>query len=190
MSRIIAGAVGSLRLISPAKTTRPTSDRVKESLFSTLESADEISGRKVLDLFAGTAALGLEAISRGAASLTAVEKTRSAAAVCKKNIELVLSALQKQQLSPTVLLVEQECDSFLKKNQESFDLVFIDPPYDLAGDKLEEILTQLISALAPGALVVLEKSSRSSEPRATGYIVENRKTYGDTEVLFLRASVQ
>ncbi len=74
MSRIIAGRVGSLRLGTAANVTRPTSDRVKESLFSSLESLDVLSGARVLDLFAGTAALGLEAISRGAASLVAVEK--------------------------------------------------------------------------------------------------------------------
>ncbi len=190
MSRIIAGSVGSLRLSAPAKTTRPTADRVKESLFSALESAGVIAGSKVLDLFAGTAALGLEAISRGANSLTAVEKARAAAAVCKKNIEVVSAALEKQHVSARIQLVEQDCESFLKKNQEKFDLVLIDPPYDFEHMKLAAIFSELTKSLSSDALVVLEKSSRASDPKLLGFGIQNRKTYGDTEVLFIRASAQ
>ncbi|MEY5146608.1 MAG: rRNA ((966)-N(2))-methyltransferase RsmD [Actinomycetota bacterium] len=190
MSRIIAGSVGSLRLSAPAKTTRPTADRVKESLFSALESASVIEGSKVLDLFAGTAALGLEAISRGARSLTSVEKARAAAEVCRKNIEAVAAALQKQKLSAQIQLIEQDCESFLKKNKELFDLVLIDPPYDLQPAKLAAIFSELKKSLSPDALVVLEKSSRASEPEFAGYEIHNRKQYGDTEVLFIRAIAQ
>jgi 16S rRNA (guanine966-N2)-methyltransferase len=163
---------------------------VKESLFSALESAGVIEGSKVLDLFAGTAALGLEAISRGASSLTAVEKARAAAAVCKKNIEAVSAALAKQQLSAQIQLFEQDCESFLKKNKEKFDLVLIDPPYDFDPMKLAAIFFELTESLSPDALVVLEKSSRASEPEFSGFTIQNRKTYGDTEVLFIRASAQ
>lgn len=190
MSRIIAGRVGSLRLGTAANVTRPTSDRVKESLFSSLESLDVLSGARVLDLFAGTAALGLEAISRGAASLVSVEKSKAAALVCKKNIELVQSALAKQQVQAEVQLITKDAESFLKSNNSEFDLVLIDPPYEMTNQKLTEVSQLLSGSLAKDALVVVERSSRHEMPELLGLELQSQKSYGDTSVYFFRVSAQ
>ena len=130
MSRIISGLAGSLRLAQGAKDTRPTADRVKESVFASLESFDQITGANVLDLFAGTGALGLEALSRGAKSLTLVEKSKSALEVCRKNSESVQASLAKQGVAVEVSLRHADALVFLKSNAERYDLVFIDPPYN------------------------------------------------------------
>lgn len=190
MSRIIAGRIGSLRLATAANVTRPTADRVKESLFSSLESLDALSGAKVLDLFAGTAALGLEAISRGATSLVAVEKSKAAALVCKKNIELAQSALAKQHVTTNVQLMTVDAESFLKSNNSEFDLVLIDPPYEMTNQKLTEICQLLTKSLATNALVVVERSSRQEVPEPRGLELQNHKKHGDTSVYFFRASAQ
>jgi len=190
VSRIIAGLVGSLRLTSPAKVTRPTSDRVKESLFSSLESMDALVGTRVLDLFAGTAALGLEAISRGAKNLVAVEKSKAAADICQKNIDLVQNALAKQALRPEIHLINKDAKGFLKSNKSEFDLVLIDPPYEMTNDELAETCQLLIDSLAPGALVVVERSSREVIPELANFSLQSQKSYGDTAVYFFRARAQ
>lgn len=190
MSRIIAGLAGSLRLTPPANLTRPTSDRVKEGLFSSLESMAALAGSRVLDLFAGTAALGLEAISRGAQNLIAVEKSKAASLVCQKNIDLVQSALAKQGVKPEIQLLNKDAESFLKSGKSEFDLVLIDPPYEMTNQKLAEIAQLLIRSLAPGALVVVERSSREIMLELAGLNLQSQKTYGDTSVYFFRASAQ
>ena len=190
MSRIISGQIGSLRLASAASATRPTADRVKESLFSSLESIDAIEGSQVLDLFAGTAALGLEAISRGAKSLIAVEKARAAQLVCEKNFELVRNALDKQGQSIQLTLKRQDVESYLASTAEKFDLVFVDPPYDFAPAKLIEILQKMVHLLNHGALVVVERSSKDKAIEVAGLDLQNSKTYGDTAVYFFRPNAQ
>lgn len=190
MSRIIAGLVGSLRLAGPANVTRPTADRVKESLFSSLESIDAVAGARVLDLFAGTAALGLEAISRGAKALVAVEKSKVASDVCAKNIELVKSALAKQQISPEIQLITKDAEGFLRSNSSAFDLVLIDPPYEMVNSQLAETLLQLARSLTDDALVVVERSSRELVPELAGLGLQSQKTYGDTSVYFFRLNAQ
>jgi 16S rRNA (guanine966-N2)-methyltransferase len=190
MSRIIAGQIGSLRLASASSDTRPTSDRVKESLFSSLESLDALQGSRVLDLFAGTGALGLEAISRGAASLVSVEKARAAQAVCKKNFELARSALEKQSIPADFTLKGQDVDGYIKSAQDQFDLVFVDPPYDFSTEKLVSVLTSLVALLKPDSLVVVERSSRDKELQVPGLVMQNSKNYGDTAVFFFRVSAQ
>ena len=190
MSRIIAGRVGSLRLATAANATRPTSDRVKESLFSSLETTTALAGVRVLDLFAGTAALGLEAISRGAESLVAVEKSKAAALICLRNIQLVQSALAKQQITVSIQLLTKDAEGFLRTNQSQFDLVFIDPPYEMSNQKLTEVLDLLTRSLAAGALVVVERGSREELPEFAELQLQSQKSYGDTCVYFLRASAQ
>ena len=111
MTRIIGGVLGSLRLKGPAKSTRPTSDRVKESVFSILESKGAIEEARVLDLFAGTGALGLEAASRGAASVTLVERDPAAAKVCEENLKQAASGLAKSGLKSYVKLVRSDAKS-------------------------------------------------------------------------------
>jgi 16S rRNA (guanine966-N2)-methyltransferase len=184
VTRIIAGAVGSLRLKGPAKATRPTSDRVKESVFAKLEALGVIEGATVLDLYAGTGALGLEAASRGAASVVLVEKDRAAAEVCKANLEVVTTALGKQSLSPKISLQVLSVEKFLKISHAA-NLVFIDPPYELDNAAVESTLAALVGASAE-MLIILERSSKSELPVLPVQLEElDLKSFGDTKVWFL-----
>jgi 16S rRNA (guanine966-N2)-methyltransferase len=144
VTRIISGAAGSLRLKGPAKATRPTSDRVKESVFAKLESMGAIADARVLDLYAGTGALGLEAASRGATSVTLVEKDPAAAAVCAENLKAIQSSFQRQGFACELKLEKLDAKNFSSKSRPGFDLVFIDPPYDLANQAVEFILGDLV----------------------------------------------
>ena len=125
MTRIISGRAGSLTLEVPASGTRPTSDRVRESLFSALESSDSIRDAAVLDLFAGSGALGLESASRGAAAVTLVERSAAAAAIAKRNAAKVARALGG---SPAAKVKATSVIAYLRGATETFDLVFIDTP--------------------------------------------------------------
>ena len=186
VTRIISGAAGSLRLQGPAKTTRPTSDRVKESVFAKLESMGAIADARVLDLYAGTGALGLEAASRGAASVTLVEKDPAAAAVCAENLKAIGSSFQKQGFECELKLEKLDAKSFVSKSKSGFDLVFIDPPYELANQAVELLLADLASSLNTESVVVVERDSRSEElTLPQGLNLESRKNYGDTSVFFL-----
>lgn len=158
MTRIIAGSAGGRRLRTPPGSgTRPTSDRVREALFSRLAHLDALTGAHVLDLYAGSGALGLEALSRGAASAQLVESDRRAAQVCRENAAATgLSGVRVQ--ASTV-------ERFLATGGGgSVDLAFLDPPYDLDEPRLQSVLEALIEWLAPDALVVVERSARSPEP--------------------------
>jgi 16S rRNA (guanine966-N2)-methyltransferase len=188
VSRIIAGLAGSIKLKSAAKATRPTSDRVKESVFAKLESMSAIDGARVLDLFAGTGALGLEAASRGASSVTLVERDHAAAAVCTENLKAIHASLQKQGQVCEIKLEKQDVKNYLVRNRSGFDLVFIDPPYELANEAVELLLDELAGSLSPEALVVVERDSRSPVLKfPEGLSLESRKNYGDTSVYFLEA---
>ena len=182
MTRIIGGVLGSLRLKGPAKATRPTSDRVKESIFSILESRDAIHDARVLDLFAGTGALGLEAASRGARSVTLIERDPAAAKVCDENLKQVAEGLSKSGLKSDVRLVRTDAKSYLKKS-EPVDLVFIDPPYELAHDQILTLLGAL--NLSDPGTVVLERPTNDEAPALEGFFLEQEKSYGDTKVFFL-----
>ncbi|MEY4971432.1 MAG: hypothetical protein RLZZ404_358, partial [Actinomycetota bacterium] len=130
MTRIIGGIAGSRQLTSPAKVTRPTSDRIRESIFNRLASRDRLDNEKVLDLYAGTGALALEAISRGAISAMLVERDGKAAAVCIKNCQLVQKALEKEGFFEAVTKVaNKSVQNFLNTDTAEYSLVFIDPPY-------------------------------------------------------------
>ena len=183
MSRIIGGVVGSLRLKGPANATRPTSDRVKESVFSILESMDALDGSVVVDLFAGTGALGLEAASRGATSVTLVERDRAAAAICKENISLVDSGLRKSGAESSISLRQESAERFLKTASQA-DLIFIDPPYEFSNSDLSRLLEQI--PCFPGAVIVLERSSKSQEQELPqSYSRLREVSYGDTAIFFL-----
>jgi len=184
MTRIIGGVAGSLKLAPPAKTTRPTSDRVRESIFNRLESRDILDGAKVLDLYAGTGALGLEAISRSAGEAILVESSKPAAEICRKNAEAVGKAT-----GVLAKVVAQNVKTYLAAvTSKKFDLVFIDPPYDVTNHELEQNLENLQAALGKDFVVVVERSSRTAEPTwPAGYSLELRKDYGDTSVYWLTA---
>ncbi len=188
MTRIIAGTAGSLPLDVPDAGTRPTSDRVRESLFGALESAGSLAGARVLDLFAGSGALGLEAVSRGAASADLVEKSPRAAAVVQRNAAKVAKAVGAQ----TSLRVHRTAvDAYLRATRGPFDLVFIDPPYDLGDSELSATLELLVPLLADGAVVVVERATRSPEPALpVGLEPVRSKRYGDTTLWWVSLSGQ
>ncbi|HEY2680601.1 MAG TPA: 16S rRNA (guanine(966)-N(2))-methyltransferase RsmD [Candidatus Udaeobacter sp.] len=179
--RVIAGSAGGVRLAVPKRGVRPTMDRVKAAIFSSLGEA--IIGARVLDLFAGSGALGIEALSRGAASATFVEDDRQSAEAIEKN-------LAKTNLTGRVR--DQDVFDFLRQrsNAEKFQIIFADPPYEKTkrgespAEKLlnDERLPQL---LEPGGIFVLEKrpAERLAEMKVWKSI--RQKTYGATEVLFL-----
>ena len=194
MTRIIGGLAGSLHLTAPAKSTRPTADRIRESIFNRLENWEVIEGARVLDLFAGTGALGLEALSRGAASLVLVDSNKAAAQVCRSNLDLVGKALLKQNAEFDGNVIAQDAKAYAHQVGEraagfesaEFDLVFIDPPYDVTNHELEAILSYLKPALHEEFTVLVERSSRTDEPVwPAGYKLESRKDYGDTSVFWL-----
>ena len=186
MTRIIAGAAGSLTLAVPDAGTRPTSDRVRESLFGALESADAVRGAVVLDLFAGSGALGLEALSRGAASADLVEKAPRAASVAERNARAVAKALA----TTPARVHRASADTFLRGTSATYDLVFIDPPYDLPGDALAETLALLVPRLRVDATVIVERATRSGEPPLPpGLAPDRSKRYGDTTLWWLRGAV-
>jgi 16S rRNA (guanine966-N2)-methyltransferase len=184
VTRIIAGRAGSLTLEVPDSGTRPTSDRVRESLFGALESADALRGAAVLDLYAGSGALGLEAVSRGAVSADLVEKAPRAASVVQRNADRVAKAIGRE---VAIRVHRTPATAFLRGVPGPFDLVFIDPPYDVAESDLNEMLDLLERALAADATVILERASRSPEPVLPAGLAHVRtKRYGDTTLWWVR----
>ncbi|MGV3733429.1 MAG: RsmD family RNA methyltransferase [Microcella sp.] len=190
MTRIIAGFAGSLTLKVPSAGTRPTSDRVREAIFSALEARDAIDGMRVLDLYAGSGALALEAISRGAASAVLVEKSYAAVQVCKANAALVQGRAGRSSTGtgarPSIHVIGKPATSYLSSALDQFDLVFIDPPYEVGGLELDHVLEGLVPRLAPDAVVALERSSRSPAPAwPAGLALDKVSRYGETAVYWL-----
>ncbi|MBC7517510.1 MAG: RsmD family RNA methyltransferase [Microbacteriaceae bacterium] len=188
MTRIIAGFAGSLTIEVPGVGTRPTSDRVREAIFSALNSRDVLEGARVLDLYAGSGALGLEAASRGAATVTLVESDARAAATCRKNTALVLRNAGVAS-GLTIDIVAVSVQSFLgRTTARAVTIAFLDPPYDLPEAELTRDLALLTATLAPDAVVVIERSSRSPEPIwPPGLALDKLKKYSDTAVWIARA---
>ncbi|MDQ5862651.1 MAG: 16S rRNA (guanine(966)-N(2))-methyltransferase RsmD, partial [Actinomycetota bacterium] len=189
MSRIIAGAAGGTPLVSvPGSLTRPTTDRVKEALFSRLDAFGIIAGSRVLDLYAGSGSLGLESGSRGAGAVDLVEFDAKASAVCQRNADLVNGVVGHK----VVTVHRSRVESFLERAAEgaSWDLVFLDPPYPLDEPALAAVLDKLSAHLAPSAVVVVERSSRSPEPGwPEGVERFAEKKYGETRLWFAEPSV-
>lgn len=156
--RIIAGTAGGRRFaVPPGGATRPTSDRAREALFSTLSSLLDLEGARVLDLYAGSGALGLEALSRGAAAATFVESDAAAARLIARNADdLGLAGAD---------VVFRTVRHFVYQLAEStaYDVVFVDPPYKLAADEIRRLLARLAPNLPGGAVVVVERSSRDAD---------------------------
>ena len=180
MTRIISGFAGSIPLTVPKVGTRPTSDRVREAIFSSLEARGVIEGARVLDLYAGSGSLGLEAASRGALSVALVEKSLAATTACRKNAALLLKSKPKGSLL-TIEVSGSPVQAYLTGSTAQWDLVFLDPPYELGQAELVHNLEQLVSRLAPGAVVLVERSSRDPELAwPDGLTLDKRKDYGDT----------
>lgn len=193
MSRIISGAAGGVRLASvPGDNTRPTTDRVKESLFSKLESYDIICGARVLDAFGGSGALGCEALSRGAASVTLLDTYPKAVAVIRKNVAAVEKAMGRtgtgsSSAAGSVARVQQsQALTYVKSASGPWDLVFVDPPYAMPNEQVSELLEALTPKLAEGAVVVVERSSRDAEPVwGEGLYCFSTRQHGETVLYYV-----
>lgn len=182
MSRIVAGSVGGAPLRVPSSGTRPTSERVREALFSKLETYQALQGGRVVDLCAGSGALGLEAASRGASEVALVDYARGAIKACQDNVRrlglrgvrVVMAKAQAYTAGPAGSPV---------------DLVFFDPPYDMSEASVSEVLTPLVRSqdpwLQPHSVVVVERSTRSPEPTwPAGMHSFTDKKYGETRLWF------
>ena len=172
MTRIVAGSAKGRTLAVPKSGTRPTSERVREALFSRLDHMNVLDGATVLDLYAGTGALGLEALSRGGthATLVASANVRSTglpARVVTADARTYLGARNGEALAGDI------------------DLVFIDPPYDIAEDDMTTVLASLGPWIGPDALVVVERSTRAPAPTWPDFLVlEDQRTWGETVAYF------
>ena len=179
MTRIVAGDAGGRKLVVPrGEITRPTSDRVREALFSALDARGLVPGARVLDLYAGSGALGLEAASRGAASVVLVDASRQAVDAARANV----AALDFSRVTVVLSSVQRY---LTQRAVTASSLVFADPPYVLGQDELTEMLSTLTERgwLQPEALVLLERSARSIEPRwPKGLVRQGIRRYGDTAV--------
>ncbi|MEM8730426.1 MAG: 16S rRNA (guanine(966)-N(2))-methyltransferase RsmD [Pseudomonadota bacterium] len=178
--RLVAGRFRGRRLAAlgkgdPAAHLRPTSDRVRESLFSMLTHLDAIADARVLDLFAGTGALGLEALSRGASHVTFVERGRKAVSLIRENV----STLDVQ--SEVEILAR---DALSPGPGKPCDLVFLDPPYSRGLGERALVAATAGGWLAPEALVVWEEAQAMAAPKAFDLIDQRR--YGDTHVTLMR----
>jgi 16S rRNA (guanine966-N2)-methyltransferase len=177
--RVIAGRFGGRRLRAPrGQVTRPTSDRVREALFAML---GDLAQARVLDLFAGSGALGIEALSRGAASVEFVERDALAAKVLSENLEQL--GLQ----DASARLREMDVRAALQSawaRKDTYDLIFIDPPYSQAQDWARDLSAKLPALLAPEARVIVESDRRA--PLVLGLPVERERRYGDTLITIHR----
>lgn len=156
MTRVVAGTFGGRRLqVPPGQVTRPTADRAREGLFSSLQSLLDLPGATVLDLYAGSGALGIEALSRGAAQATFVEEHPLAVEAIRANLvalDLTRAEVQAEPVTRWLETVPARC----------YDLVLADPPYACA---IEPVLALLVAWVAPGGVVVLERATRGPAPR-------------------------
>jgi 16S rRNA (guanine966-N2)-methyltransferase len=180
--RVIAGAAGGIQLDVPKSGVRPTMDRVKAAIFSSL--GELVIDARVLDLFAGTGALGIEALSRGAASALFVEENASAVSAIERN-------LARTKFEGRVR--KQDVFAFLRSAQprEPFRIVFADPPYEKmkSGERFTQLLlesTELAALLEPSGIFVLEKRPMEKMPATTLWDIARARKYGATEVLFLQ----
>lgn len=183
--RVIAGRAGGIRLLVPKSGVRPTMDRVKAAIFSSL--GEEVIGARVLDLFAGSGGLGIEALSRGAQSALFVEEDRQSTVAIERNLEKIKLPGRVRQ---------QDVFQFLKQASPAaqFDIIFADPPYEQtkAGERFtEKLLTDetVAKLLEPGGIFVLEKRPSEKLPEMQLWRLVRRKAYGATEVIFLQSAV-
>jgi 16S rRNA (guanine966-N2)-methyltransferase len=169
--RVIAGLAKGRPLKAPGEGTRPMMDRVREALFSSL--GERIEGAAVLDLYAGSGSIGLEALSRGAERAVFVERGRRALAVLRDNVRAV--GLGGEVIRGDVAAYVEDC-------RESFDLVFVDPPYDRRLASVEEVLGGVVRLLRAEGMVVVHRRAGTGIPEVPGLEVADRRRYGDTEI--------
>jgi 16S rRNA (guanine966-N2)-methyltransferase len=176
MTRIVGGVAKGRRLAVPPRGIRPTSDRAREALFSSLAGLLDLPGARVLDLFAGTGAVGLESLSRGACAACFVESDRTAYETLRHNIDTIgLPGAEAHRRPAATYLVGAGAD-------EPFHLVFADPPYAFGEEPLGALLATVSAPrwLADGGLVVVERSARGPEPQWPAAIEPiKQKRYGE-----------
>jgi 16S rRNA (guanine966-N2)-methyltransferase len=176
--RVIAGIAGGLQLKVPRTGVRPTMDRVKAAIFSSL--GDNVVGARVLDLFAGAGGLGIEALSRGAAGAVFVESSRNAAKAIQRN--LTIAGVKGR-------VYVRDVFEYLKTATEVFEIIFADPPYDAlpGGKTFTDLLLKnprLPHLLAAEGVFVLEKRPRERLPESPSWKITRARRYGATEVIF------
>lgn len=183
----MAGAAGGRRLAVPPKGTRPTADRTREALFSTLGSmlgAHALTGTRFLDLYAGSGAVGLEALSRGAEAVALVEQGAPAAKIIARNADQVGL--------PGAVIHQQSVEAFAREDNvdTSFDVAFADPPYDLANLALAGVIVDLLAHgwLAQGAVVVVERATRGGWEFPEGFDLDRERGYGEATLWYGRAA--
>jgi 16S rRNA (guanine966-N2)-methyltransferase len=169
--RIIAGIAKGRRLRSLGGDTRPMTDRAREGIFSSLGPA--VVDAAVADLYAGTGSMGLEALSRGAASAVFVERARRALGVLRRNVET--AGLGGE-------VVAADVAAFLRGSERTFDLVFVDPPYVLSLASVRTILDEVVPRLGEHAIVVVHRRAGESPGPPEGLAVVDRRRYGDSEI--------
>lgn len=203
---VISGRFKGVALTTPKTGTRPTTDRTKEAIFSHLDSWQVLDDARVLDLFAGTGALGIEALSRGARELVAVESSAPAAALIAKT----LTALQRNrswERGMTARVIRARAEKYVASGaarsasnadaaggsakSAAFDVIFIDPPYAFETEACNRLLADLAGResgelTGEGTVIVLERSTRSDEPTAPeGWDITDRRDYGETAVYYI-----
>jgi 16S rRNA (guanine(966)-N(2))-methyltransferase RsmD len=177
--RVIAGRLGGRRLKAPkGRVTRPTSDRVREALFAML---GDVEGTSVLDLFAGTGALGIEALSRGAQRAVFVERDTRVARILSANLDALGIEREAGEVRRVDTLAALRS---ARTGKETYDLIFIDPPYQQAHEWGPELSAMLPSLLRPNARVVVESDRRA--PLELELALERHKRYGDTSITIHR----
>jgi len=181
MTRIIGGTLAGRRLAVPGNGARPTTDRVREAVFNSLtHRIGDWSTCRALDLFAGSGALGLEALSRGAATATLVDRDREAVGVMRGNVAALGLAGQ-------ATIIVADATRWVPPTGTAYDLVFIDPPYAMAARTIAAVVLSLSAsgALGPQALLVVERSVRDADaPWPAGWAAGDRRRYGETAVWY------
>jgi 16S rRNA (guanine966-N2)-methyltransferase len=189
--RIIAGSAKGRKLLSPDGVhARPTSDRAREALFSSLESEyGDLRGLRFLDLYSGSGAVAAEAISRGATSCIAVESDRQSLSIARENIEMARALSDVEE----VVVIDSDVESFVARRSNPFDVIFLDPPYAVTDDEINEILKTMIGSgfVVRETLVVIERASRSkSFPWPTGMHAVKEKKYGNAAIYYGELNVE
>jgi 16S rRNA (guanine966-N2)-methyltransferase len=187
VTRVVAGAARGRRLaVPPGRATRPTSDRAREALFSTLESlVGALAGRRFADLFAGSGAVGLEALSRGAAHVLLVDDDTAAVRTARANVRAVDLAGAEVRHDRVERVVAHPPAT------GPYDVVFLDPPYELADEALAAVLLRVVEQewVVPDAVVVVERSSRTPWSWPPGYVAERSRRYGEATLWYGRAAL-
>jgi 16S rRNA (guanine966-N2)-methyltransferase len=174
--RIISGQFGGRKIEAPDNSrTHPMSERIRNALFNSI--GGEVVGSEVLDAFAGTGAIGLEALSRGAKAVTFVERDRIAAKILGKNVTTLAAEDQ-------ATIIRTSVANWLdNSNPELFDLIFADPPYH---DPQFSTVSRLYGLLKPGGLMILSHPGRSEAPTKPGVVVVDNRSYGNADLTFYR----